>query len=66
MAGTLPAWLTVSSPSRAGLFERQVRPVRWQGMDSKMMMAKILDTVTRFCGAQFRNDEITLKSTRTE
>ncbi len=52
MTGTLPASHTVSSPSR-------------QGMDSKAMMAKILDEVRTFCGAHPRSD-ITLMIIRTE
>lgn len=66
MAGPLPAWPNVSSPSRTVLFGRQVRPARSQGMDSKTMMAKILDEVRTFSGDHPQSDDITLMIIRTE
>lgn len=50
----------------AGLFGGLFRFVRLQGMDSKTMMAKILDEVKAFCGDHPRSDDITLTSIRTE
>lgn len=50
----------------AGLFGGLFWLVRSQGMDSKAMMAKILDEVKAFCGDHPRSDDITLTSTRTE
>lgn len=61
---------TVSSSSPAtapdGLFWGPVWLAQSQGMDSKAMMAKILDEVRMFCGDHPPSDDITLMIIRTE
>ncbi|PKG32691.1 hypothetical protein [Methanoregula sp.] len=61
---------TVSSSSPAtgltGLFWELVRLALSQGMDSKTMMAKILDEVRMFCGDHPPSDDITLMIIRME
>jgi LytS/YehU family sensor histidine kinase len=70
MPAGLPADFTVCScvPATvlAGLFGGLFWLARSQGMDSKTMMAKILDKVKAFCGDHPRSDDITLTSIRTE
>lgn len=62
MATTLLASLTVLLPVVCVVI---IAPAPLRGMDSKTMMAKILEKVNEFCGDHPRSDDITLMIIRT-
>lgn len=61
--------ITEAEKDRPGIFGKaRLREgiARSQGMDSKTMMAKILDKTKTFCGHSPQSDDITLMSIRME